>query len=137
LEQTSTPSPRRRRPSIASSSQPKLNPTNYVSVFRKTHKRLFSLARGGASIKGTFAVDPFLDIPEQLLAPLPPGETARKNLLLCVENGGIDVDVHLIGEPPRVQPSSGAVACTELRLELCGGPENTYPLIAKIVRLFH
>jgi hypothetical protein len=113
-----------------------LKPVNYVFIFRNTHKRFFSLVRGGASIKETFAVDPFLAVPEHLLAPLPPGETARKNLVVCVENGSIDVDVHLIGEPPHAQPSSGAVACTELRLELCGGPENTYPLIAKIVRLF-
>ncbi|KAJ7158360.1 hypothetical protein C8R43DRAFT_827628, partial [Mycena crocata] len=84
------------------------------------------------SIKGTFAVNPFLDIPPQLLAPLTPGEAAvgRKNLLLKVENGGIDVDVHLIGEPP--QDASNAVTRTELHLELCGGPENTFPLIAKI-----
>ncbi|KAJ6473517.1 hypothetical protein C8R47DRAFT_952153, partial [Mycena vitilis] len=108
--------------------QPKLNPTNYVSVSRKTHKRAFSLSRFHASIKGTFAVNPFLDIPAQLLSPLPAGETTRKNLLLKVENGGIDVDVHLIGEPN----APTAVARTELHLELCGGVENTFPLIAKI-----
>jgi hypothetical protein len=111
-----------------------LNPTNYVSVFRKTHKRGFSLSRlHAASIKGTFAVNPFLEIPATLLSPLPPGEPTRKNLLLKVENGGIDVDVHLIGEPtPNAPP---AVARTELHLELCGGSDNTFPLIAKIVSL--
>ncbi|KAJ7512678.1 hypothetical protein B0H11DRAFT_1698588 [Mycena galericulata] len=108
--------------------QPKLNPTNYVAVFRKTHRRAFSLARFSASIKGTFAVDPFLDIPAPLLAPLAAGETERKNLLLKVENGGIDVDVHLIGEPTP----TAAVSRTELHLELCGAPDNTFPLIAKI-----
>ncbi|KAJ7033732.1 hypothetical protein C8F04DRAFT_885700, partial [Mycena alexandri] len=70
------------------------------------------------SIKGAFAVNPFLDIPAQLLAPLAPGETVRKNLLLKVENGGIDVDVHLIGEPtasaslPR-NPTSGPMKVSE------------------------
>jgi hypothetical protein len=102
-------------------------------VFRKTHKRAFSLSRFHASIKGTFAVNPFLDIPAQLLSPLPPGETTRKNLLLKVENGGIDVDVHLIGEPTPNAPA--AVGRTELHLELCGSLENTFPLIAKIVSL--
>ncbi|KAJ7719770.1 hypothetical protein B0H14DRAFT_2289109, partial [Mycena olivaceomarginata] len=58
------------------------------------------------SIKGTFAVNPFLEIPATLLSPLPPGEPTRKNLLLKVENGGIDVDVHLIGEPtPNAPPA--------------------------------
>ncbi|KAJ6488027.1 hypothetical protein C8R45DRAFT_827309 [Mycena sanguinolenta] len=111
--------------------QPKLNPTNYVSVFRKTHKRSFSLSRSqAASIKGTFAVNPFLDIPAILLSPLPAGETARRNLLLRVENGGIDVDVHLIGDPP---PNAATpVVRTELHLELSGGSDNAFPLIAKI-----
>ncbi|KAJ7185575.1 hypothetical protein C8R46DRAFT_382352 [Mycena filopes] len=114
--------------------QKQLNPTNYVSVFRKTHRRnTFSLSRlnghAGASIKGAFAVNPFLDIPAQLLAPLAAGETTRKNLLLKVENGGIDVDVHLIGEPTT---SAVPIARTELHLELCGGADNSFPLIAKI-----
>ncbi|KAJ7126142.1 hypothetical protein C8R44DRAFT_874510 [Mycena epipterygia] len=121
--------------SSSGTAQPKLNPTNYVSVFRKTHKRAFSFSRFNASIKGTFAVNPFLDIPAQLLSPLAPGETTRKNLLLMVENGGIDVDVHLIGEPVT-QGASNAVARTELHLELCGGSENAFPLIAKIASDF-
>ncbi|KAF7360383.1 hypothetical protein MVEN_00768100 [Mycena venus] len=117
--------------SSTGAAQPKLNPTNYVSVFRKTHKRAFSLSSRfhAASIKGTFAVNPFLDIPATLLSPLPPGQT-RKNLLLKVENGGIDVDVHLIGEPTPNAPTG--VARTELHFELCGGADNTFPLIAKI-----
>ncbi|KAJ7266964.1 hypothetical protein B0H12DRAFT_1230076 [Mycena haematopus] len=117
--------------SSSAAAQPKLNPTNYVSVFRKTRKRAFALSRSqAASIRGTFAVNPFLDIPARLLSPLPPGETARKNLLLNVENGGIDVDVHLIGDP--MPNAATAVARTELHLELCGGSDNTFPLIAKI-----
>ncbi|KAJ6595766.1 hypothetical protein DFH09DRAFT_1135551 [Mycena vulgaris] len=116
----------------SSTAGPKLNPTNYVSVFRKTHKRAFSLSRFNASIKGTFAVNPFLDIPAQLLSPLAPGEATRKNLVLKVENGGIDVDVHLIGEP--APNASNPVARTELHLALCGGPENSFPLIAKIAK---
>ncbi|KAJ7717232.1 hypothetical protein B0H16DRAFT_1740742 [Mycena metata] len=48
---------------------------------------------------------------------------------LKVENGGIDVDVHLIGEPTA---SAVPIARTELHLELCGGAENSFPLIAKI-----
>ncbi|KAJ7064855.1 hypothetical protein C8F01DRAFT_1249863 [Mycena amicta] len=110
-----------------------LNPTNYVSVFRKTHRRTFSLSRFSASIKGTFAVNPFLDIPSQLLSPLAAGETVRKNLQLKVENGGIDVDVHLIGEPPQsgTNNSNVVVTRTELHLELCGS-ENVFPLLARI-----
>ncbi|KAJ7807131.1 hypothetical protein B0H14DRAFT_1540198 [Mycena olivaceomarginata] len=110
--------------------EPKLNPTNYVSMFRKTDRRACSLWRFGASIKGTLAVNPFLEIPAHLLSPLPQGETTRKNLLLKVENGGIDVDVHLIGEPTPSAPTT--VARTELHLELCGGMDNTFPLFAKI-----
>ncbi|KAF7333803.1 hypothetical protein MVEN_02337100 [Mycena venus] len=111
--------------------QPKLNPTNYVSMFRKTDRRACSLSRFGASIKGTFAVNPFLEIPARLLSPLPQGVTTRKNLVLKVENGGIDVDVHLIGKPtPNALPTT--VARTELHLELCGGMDNTFPLFAKI-----
>ncbi|KAJ6538730.1 hypothetical protein B0H10DRAFT_2140146 [Mycena sp. CBHHK59/15] len=122
-----------RSPNSAPAPQPKLNPTNFVSVFRKTHKRAFSFSRANASIKGTFAVNPFLAIPAALLAPLARGESARKNLLLKVENGGIDVDVHLIGEPPESHDVHPPVVRTELHLELCGGTENNaFPLIAKI-----
>ncbi|KAK7044786.1 hypothetical protein R3P38DRAFT_3258874 [Favolaschia claudopus] len=113
----------------------KLNPTNYVSLYRKTHKRnAFSLSSSrGASIRGTFAVDPFLQIPETLLSPLDPGETFRKNLVLKVENGGIDVDVHLVGErEPTLSNLSTAVPRTELHFEICGGGDNTFPLLAKI-----
>ncbi|KAF7318975.1 hypothetical protein HMN09_00233500 [Mycena chlorophos] len=128
-----------------------LNPTNFVSVFRKTHKRAFSLnlSRGSASIKGSFAVNPFLDIPVQLLSPLPAGETGRKNLQLKVENGGIDVDVYVLGEPQSQSPPnttsnglSGSVVpvkYTELHFEVCApvptaprGPDNAFPLLARI-----
>ncbi|KAJ7185576.1 hypothetical protein C8R46DRAFT_1061035 [Mycena filopes] len=111
-----------------------LTPTNYVSLFRKTQRRHgLSLSRlrgyGGASIRGTFAVNPFLDIPARLLTPLAPGETARKNLLLKVENGGINVGLHLIGEPTT---NAVPIPRTELHFELCGVAENSFPLIAKI-----
>ncbi|KAF7360381.1 hypothetical protein MVEN_00767900 [Mycena venus] len=86
------------------------------------HEHAFSLSSHlhVASIKGTFAVNPFLDIPATLLSPLPHGQT-RRNLLLKVGNGGIDVDVYLIGKPtpnaPRWSPtwsyiSSSAAAPT-------------------------
>ncbi|KAF7325936.1 hypothetical protein MKEN_00444500 [Mycena kentingensis (nom. inval.)] len=128
----------------------KLNPTNYVSVFRKTHRRTFSLGRFSASIKGAFAVNPFLEIPAQLLSPLPPGESTRKNLQLKVESGGIDVDVYLVGEPPASVPPGlngnvntssiyttattipKPITRTEVHLELCGGVDNTFPLLARI-----
>ncbi|KAF7316309.1 hypothetical protein MIND_00149600 [Mycena indigotica] len=106
------------------------NPTNFVSVFRKTHKRAFSFGVGASrSIKGSFAVNPFLDIPGHLLAPLGSGETTRKNLRLKVENGGIDVDVYLVGEP--TQHNTGPVKRTELHFELCGGFSSS-PLLARI-----
>jgi hypothetical protein len=121
--------------SNASSTQLTPKPTNSVSRFCQPQKRAFSLSRFRASIKETFAVNPFLDIPVHLLSPLPPGETTRKNLLLMVEDGGIDVNVHLIGEPTPNAPT--AVGRTELHLELCGSVENTFPLIVKIVSLPH
>ncbi|KAF7356146.1 hypothetical protein MVEN_00945300 [Mycena venus] len=107
--------PSRNNTSPKDAAQPKLNPTNYVSMFRKTNGRASSLSRFSASIKGTFA-----------------GETTRKNLLLKVENGGIDVDVHLIGEPTPNAPTT--VARTELHLELCGGMDNTFPLTQPTLR---
>jgi len=120
-----------------SHSASKLNPTNYVSLFRASNpqRRLFS--RSNASIKGTFTVNPFLHIPSELLSPLGHGEREadRKNLRLQVENGGIDVDINLVGDAstsPRPPNALTRVFRTTLELSLCGGSNNIFPLIAKI-----
>lgn len=119
----------------ASQSTAILNPTNYVSLSRKStpHKRFFSLYRASASIKGDFTVNPYLHVPAALLSPTPPSareDLGRKNLKLEVENGGIDVNVFLIGDPT---PDATTTALrTTLDLKIKGNEGTTFPLIAKI-----
>ncbi|KAF8198540.1 hypothetical protein BJ912DRAFT_951782 [Pholiota molesta] len=95
--------------------------TNYVSLSRKsTIKKagFFRHATVPSSITGKFTIDPSLHISSALLKALetpstlvsatfpgmrPKGTPAKprtKNLQLEVENGGIDIDIHLI-PPPR------------------------------------
>jgi len=80
---------------------PTTNPraTNYVSISRKNTLKKSSFFRQKtipSSITGEFSIDPNLNIPSALLSSSAEPETKRKNLLLEVENGGIDVDVNLI-----------------------------------------
>ncbi|KAF8886773.1 hypothetical protein BD779DRAFT_1471026 [Infundibulicybe gibba] len=109
------------------------NQTNFVSLSRKTtpHKGFFTFGRASSSITGTFTVNPYLHVPAALLAPLPyQYGSDRKNLKLEVENGGIDVNILLIGDP---QFSDIVTATrTTLDLRLHGGKRNTFPLVAKI-----
>ncbi|GLB38928.1 hypothetical protein LshimejAT787_0600900 [Lyophyllum shimeji] len=119
-------------------SQPtaRLNPTNYVSLSRKStpHKKFFSLYRATASIKGDFTVNPYLHIPAALLSPLPRlsgrEDVSRKNLEFEVENGGIEVNIFLIGDLTLDAPSNGLRATLDLRVK--GNEHMTFPLIAKI-----
>ncbi|KAF9479484.1 hypothetical protein BDN70DRAFT_690433 [Pholiota conissans] len=95
--------------------------TNYVSLARKsTIKKsgFFRHASVPSSITGKFTIDPSLHIspallkaletPSTLVSDVFPGmrtkgaqtKTRTQNLHLEVENGGIDVDIHLI-PPPR------------------------------------
>ncbi|RDB18411.1 hypothetical protein Hypma_000393 [Hypsizygus marmoreus] len=122
---------------------PSPNPTNYISLSRKStpYKRLpsLSLFRSHASIKGKYTVNPYLHIPAALLSP---SSSRRKNLRFEVENGGIDVDIFLVGEPK--QGDSDTAVRTTLDLKIREGDSddvshlemrkkrNTFPLIAKI-----
>ncbi len=118
-----------------SSSPTKLNATNYACIYRKnpTHRRMFS--RSDSSIKGTFTVNPFLKIPAEILPPLRRNETEvdRKNLRLEVENGGIDVDLYIVGEPPL--NTYAPIPRTTIHLGLFGAKDNsgTFPIVARIV----
>ncbi|KAF8641796.1 hypothetical protein AX16_009777 [Volvariella volvacea WC 439] len=109
----------------------KLNPTNYVSLSRKTvpQKRFF-LYRASASISGSFAVNPYLHIPTELLPPSPEKEVERKNLRLEVENGGIDVDIILVGDSSPMEDVPPLL--TTLDLKLSGRYLNRFPLIARL-----
>lgn len=117
-----------------SSSPTKLNATNYACIYRKnpSHRRMFS--RSDSSIKGTFTVNPFLKIPAEILPPLRRNETEvdRKNLRLEVENGGIDVDLYIVGETPL--NTYAPIPRTTIHLGLFGAKENsgTFPIIARI-----
>ncbi|KAF9029153.1 hypothetical protein BDZ89DRAFT_734983 [Hymenopellis radicata] len=114
-----------------------VNATNYASIMRKTphHRKLLSFNSATSSIKGSFTVDPFLHIPAELLPPLNirknETEADRKNLRLEVENGGIDVDIHLVGELAPSFPSPAPR--TTLSLGLAGGSrDSTFPIVARI-----
>ncbi|KAK0203934.1 hypothetical protein DFS33DRAFT_845584 [Desarmillaria ectypa] len=112
----------------------KLNATNYACIYRKnpSHRRMFS--RSDSSIRGTFTVNPFLKIPADILPPLRRNETEvdRKNLRLEVENGGIDVDLYIVGEPPL--NTYAPIPRTTIHLGLFGAKENsgTFPIAARI-----
>ncbi len=115
------------------------NATNYASIMRKTphHRKLLSFSSATSSIKGSFTVDPFLHIPAELLPPLNirknETEADRKNLRLEVENGGIDVDIHLVGEL-AAQSFPSPAPRTTLSLGLAGGSrDSTFPIVARIV----
>ncbi|KAF8068028.1 hypothetical protein FPV67DRAFT_1168884 [Lyophyllum atratum] len=119
----------------ASQSTVRLNPTNYVSLSRKStpHKRFLFLYRASASIKGDFTVNPYLHVPAALLSPASPNtrdDLSRKNLKFEVENGGIDVNISLVGDPT---PDAAVNALrTTLDLKVKGNDGTTFPLIAKI-----
>lgn len=123
-----------------------LKAINYASIFRKNtpQRGLLSLFRPSlASFTGNITINPFLQIAREILPPLTANETEsqRKNLRLEVENGGIDVDIHLIGEPPTYGDGAARPALvplqTTLFLGLSGGigalDSNTFPIIARIV----
>ena len=149
-EKLTSSAPASRAPTI------RLNPANYISVSRKgTSKRFLALNRTSASIKGKFTVNPYLHVPAALLVPTPTPsgrdrdrdgtDGVRKNLKFEVENGGIDVEIFLVGGPdPDLQLGAGSgdttVIRTTLDLKIRGSPlagpglkKNNFPLIAKIV----
>ncbi|KAJ7101359.1 hypothetical protein B0H15DRAFT_943687 [Mycena belliarum] len=76
-------------PAQASGSQLRttgVRPTNYLS-----------LNLGDRSIKGSYAIDPRVQIPSALLPPLEEG-VRRKNALLRTTHGPIDVDILVVGD---------------------------------------
>ncbi|KAG6893735.1 hypothetical protein C0992_008838 [Termitomyces sp. T32_za158] len=119
------------------SAHTRLNPTNYVSLSRKStaKRRALSFHKSSASITGDYTVNPYLHIPAALLSQATvngrdEGNRYRKNLRLEVENGGIDVHMFLVGEPGE---SNDTIPMrTTLDLKIKGSKGTTFPLIAKI-----
>lgn len=126
------------RDPLHSQSVVRLNPTNHVSLTRKStvNKSFFSIHRASTSIQGPFTINPYLHIPAALLSPRSSrgGDQRRKNLSLAVENGGIDVDIFLVGDPPSNAVSKPLQTTMDLRL--LAGAKNTHPLVARIVSNF-
>lgn len=56
----------------------------------------------------------------------------RKNLKLEVENGGIDVDLYLVGDYMPPEDKNTPIPHTTLELKLCGRYINRFPLIARL-----
>jgi len=65
-----------------------INPTNHLS-----------LSRANGSIKGVYVIDPRIRIPLPMLPSLASDETeaTRRHLFLSSTNGGVDVDVWVVG----------------------------------------
>ncbi len=108
--------------SLSHSNSGQGRPTNFVSLSRKSsHKPssfLFWKRKANpSSITGTFVIDPLLRLPTGLLKVIDsnlltpnshtPAHQNRKNLVLEVENGGIDVDIHLV--PSKIPRREAAV----------------------------
>ncbi len=108
--------------SLSHSNSGQGGPTNFVSLSRKSsHKRssfLFWKRKAKpSSITGSFVIDPLLRLPTGLLKVIDstlltpnthtPAHQNRKNLVLEVENGGIDVDIHLV--PSKIPRREAAV----------------------------
>ena len=96
-------------------------PTNFLCVDQ----------RNGA-IKGTYIIDPSLQIPESHLPPPVKegeggGDGERKNLYLHTRDGSVDVDVWLVGHKSR---SKGSGERTTLHVS-----SNDGAITTKIVRL--
>ncbi|KIJ63813.1 hypothetical protein HYDPIDRAFT_133689 [Hydnomerulius pinastri MD-312] len=74
-------------------------PVNMVAPPEVKPTNFFSLIQRDSSIKGTYVIDPHLQLPTSLLLPLQAGETEeeRKNLYLHTRDGYIDADVWLVG----------------------------------------
>ncbi|KAJ8514819.1 hypothetical protein ONZ45_g7671 [Pleurotus djamor] len=124
----------------------KVNSTNYVSLSRSStsKRRLSSFYKNSSSIKGPFAINPYMHVPSGLLASLPesdeenPAGRLTTNLRLDCQNGGIDVDLYLTGDPSKAASARHAPNLKEralLNLELKDGLEpglDRFPLIARI-----
>ncbi|KAJ6571387.1 hypothetical protein B0H19DRAFT_1129878 [Mycena capillaripes] len=63
-----------------------------------------SLSRPRGSIKGTYVIDPRIDIPQSLLPPLAAdeiSEATRRNVYLHAGKGSINVDLFVVGDGPH------------------------------------
>lgn len=92
--------------------------TNFVSLSRKSSSKRSSFLfwkqkANSSSITGSFVIDPLLRLPTGLLkvidSPLHTPHQNRKNLLLEVENGGINVDIYLVPSKIQSRPRREAV----------------------------
>jgi len=61
-----------------------------------------SFSQTNTSVKGTYVLDPSLELPTEWLPPLPEDETeeTRSNFLAKTENGSVVSDVYLLEKPP-------------------------------------
>ncbi|KAF8957386.1 hypothetical protein BDZ97DRAFT_1846538 [Flammula alnicola] len=68
-------------------SVPDIKPSNFIH-----------LSRPNSSVKGTWLIEPTLNIPSAFLPPLPSGETdeTRKNIFLESRNGSVDADIFVV-----------------------------------------
>jgi hypothetical protein len=134
---------------------PKVHASNFVTLSRSStrQKRGFFHKLTSMSITGSFTIDPQLNIPSGLTTALPGAQSSlllgprarrslaldggpRENLRLEVENGGIDVDIHLVGYTSKTVTSSNIPTRIELALKTGSDPKaktTTFPLVARIV----
>ena len=133
----------------------KAHASNFVALSRSStrQKRGFFHKVTSMSITGSFTIDPQLNIPSGLTTALPGAQSSlllgprerrslalgggpRENLRLEVENGGIDVDIHLVGYTSKTVTSSNIPTRIQLALKAGSDPKaktTTFPLVARIV----
>jgi len=133
----------------------KAHASNFVALSRSStrQKRGFFHKVTSTSITGSFTIDPHLNIPSGLMTALPGAQSSfllgprarrslsidegpRENLKLEVENGGIDVDIHLVGYTSKTVTSSNIPTWIELALKTGSdfkAKTTTFPLVARIV----
>jgi len=123
----------------------RLTPVNHVVLTRGNGRPTGFFPGTSGSVKGTYAIDPYLHIPRSFLSPFSPINDGP-NLLLEVDNGGIDADIYLVGDASSAE-GSGRTLRTTLHLSVDHRPRppqtpsrhdmasysNKFPLIAKIV----
>jgi len=98
--------------SISELALPPGKPSNYISIIEVNH-----------SARGTFILDPSLDIPSEYLPPLPEGESenSRSNLHCKSQNGSVSADVYLL-QKPLIEPRKKVILNT---VSLNGSVSNT------------
>lgn len=119
------------------------NATNYISLVRMstTNRRIFSFFGNSTSIKDTFCIDPHLNIPGSVLAAVT-GETGeaarradrrRKNVKLEIENGTMDVVLHLVADNDSISSYRRRMASSaNLNARLAEKPKRQTKLNIKV-----